>query len=163
MRKLSTVIAALALAVAGLAVPATTAQADDVSPQGGCGWPGHTGYVYVYAHIHCGGYIGASLGNDPNWADGSGDFRGGANDVASSVVNAGFPGQDVVAFYLHADYRHADGYGCLALGEHYADWLGDNYYLESDTGQTNGISMNDSISSHRWVYFYDCGAGSWIT
>jgi hypothetical protein len=165
MRKLGTVVAMLTLAIAGLAIPATTAQADDISPQGpNCDrqWPGPNGNMYAWRDLDCTGErLGVTPTHDLNWADGSGPFTGSDNDAASSVMNAGRTHE--VAFYRHANWDHANGgYGCLARGELYADDLRDNYFWESDSGRTN-VSMHDNISSHQWVTASGCAAGSWIT
>ncbi|MBC6459719.1 hypothetical protein [Actinomadura sp. HBU206391] len=162
MHKMGTAVAALALAAAGLTGTATTAQAENVRAQeAGCStaWPGRDGYVRAWKDVNCGGtLLGLTQGDDINWADGWGQFQGSDNDNASSVMNSGYlGGEDVVAFYRNAGQRYQDGFGCLAPGELYADWLGDNYYY----GQ--GSSMNDSISSHAWVYSTGCPSGSWIT
>lgn len=169
MRKLGTAVVALGLAIAGLAVPATTAQA---APGGAtasnCAFVfnqiGRDGQFRAYNLVNCKELHGADEGDDPNWADSSGVFTGSYdNDAASSLMNNGYiGGEDVVAVYRHTGYRDRDGYGCLAAGELYADYLGDNYYYESDVGQTR-ITMNNSISSHQWVYTSDCSGQSWIT
>ncbi|MBC6458608.1 hypothetical protein [Actinomadura sp. HBU206391] len=167
MHKMGTAVAALALAAAGLTGTATTAQAENVRAQeAGCStaWPGRDGYVRAWKDVNCGGtLLGATQGNDANWADGSGAFSGSDNDNASSVMNSGYlGGRDVVAFYIMSEHRDESGYGCLAPGELYADWLGDNYYYSSTTGRTD-ISMENSISSHLWVYSSGCSSSSWIT
>ncbi|MFF4259267.1 hypothetical protein ACFY1L_49695 [Streptomyces sp. NPDC001663] len=169
MRKLGIAVASLGLAAVGLTVPATTAQAGEVTAQaGGCDddWPGRTGRVYAWADVNCKGtLLGSTTGDDANWADGSGAFTGSDNDRASSVMNAGVSGagiEDVVAFYLNSGYRDKDGYGCLAAGELYADKLTDDYYFKPGSGRTN-TSINDSISSHQWVFTSGCASGSWIT
>jgi hypothetical protein len=164
MRKLGTAVAALGLAVAGLATTAPAVQADEVKAQAGCAsaWPGRNGYMYAWQNVNCGVLLGATQGNDGNWADGSGAFTGSDNDKASSVMNAGYlGGRDVVAFYRNAGHQTQYGYGCLAPGELYADWLGDNYYY--DWLGSSDVPMNDSISSHLWVYASGCPSGSWIT
>jgi hypothetical protein len=162
-------VATLGLVAVGLTVPVTTAQAGETSVQvGGCDddWPGRTGKVYAWADVNCEGtLLGEALGDDSNWADGSGAFTGSDNDRASSVMNAGVSGpgvEDVVAFYLNSGYRDNDGYGCLAAGEAYADRLTDDYYYRPGVGRTN-ITINDSISSHQWVYSSGCAADSWIS
>jgi len=164
MRRMGTVFAALALATAGLAAPAATAQAS--TKAAGCAdlWPGRNGNVYAWRDVDCGGTrLGATAGNDLNWHDGSGEFTGSDGDNASSVMNAGFTGgRDVVAFYRNAGGDHTAGYGCLAPGELYADWLGDNRYFVPGTGQIS-TTMENTISSHVWVYAAGCPSGSWIT
>jgi hypothetical protein len=167
MRKLGTAVAALALAVAGLAIPATTAQADDISPQGPVcdDFPSVSGYMYAWRDLDCRGeLLGYTQGDDANWADGSGAFSGSDHDAASSVMNAGVPHYlDVVAFYNNVGYDfRVGGYGCLSRGEYYADDLRDNSYRRSD-GSNTGVSLHDTISSHRWVNASGCHPNSWIT
>lgn len=160
MRKLTMALAALGLATAGLAVPATAAQADGVSIQaGGCedDWTGSDGYVKAWDLKNCEGtLLGKAQGDDGHWGNGAGGFKNGDNK-ASSVMNSGIPGgEDVVAFYRLPN--QTGGYGCLDVSEFYADDLSDNYYWPGRT-----VSMNNSISSHQWVYPSGCAAGSWIS
>ncbi|QIP85063.1 hypothetical protein GLX30_14675 [Streptomyces sp. Tu 2975] len=152
MRKLTMALATLGLAAVGLAAPATAAPAAPAAPAGvGCdnAWPGSDGYVRAWDGYDCSStYLGGTQGDDSNWADGSGSFTGSDNDRASSVMNSGYyGGEDVVAFYRHAGY--AGGYNCLKRGELYVDSLSRNTY-------TTGYSMNNSISSHQWVYTSGC-------
>lgn len=161
-RKMGTAVATITMAVAGLMVPAATAQADTGSAQGpNCNakWPGRNGNMYAWRDLDCSGeLLGFTPGNDSNWADGSGAFRGSDNDSASSVMNAGtLGGLDVVAFYRNINFAHQDGGGCLSPHELYADDLRDNFHYPV------GGSMDNSISSHRWVTAGDCHPDAWIT
>ncbi|MGW6456381.1 hypothetical protein ACWF94_10710 [Streptomyces sp. NPDC055078] len=116
------------------------------------------GYMYAWDATFCNGSpLGGSAGNDPDWGDAAGPFRGSDANRASSVMNKGYAGNlDVVAFYDSTNYNHNLGYGCLSVGEKYADDLRDNRF-------TNGLSANNSIRSHRWVNSNGCAAGSWLT
>ncbi|MDT9688730.1 hypothetical protein Q5762_10240 [Streptomyces sp. P9(2023)] len=163
MRKLGTAIAALGLAAIGLAAPATTAQAAELGTQGaGCNaqWPGRDGYVRAWDGVDCrGAFLGGTAGNDPDWNAEGGGFMG-ASDRASSVMNSGYyGGKDVVAFYRYQNYAYQDGYTCLAPGEKYADYLGDNRFFNG----TDVDSVDNDIRSHLWVYASACAAGSWLT
>jgi len=161
MRTLSTALTVLALASIGVAAPAPSAQAAPEDYLCEQEWPtSRDGNVRAWTDYGCDGVpLGATPGNDPNWGDSEGAFQGAAYKTASSVMNSGFyGGRDVVAFYYNRNYNHQTGYVCLAPGERYADNLTDNYYYNNPSKV-----VNDQISSHRWVYNFECASGSWLT
>ncbi|MET7943966.1 hypothetical protein [Streptomyces sp. NPDC005302] len=155
MRTLGTFVVALSLSVFGLSVTGTAAQATTEGDICNAKWPGRNGSMHAWDGTDCSGdYLGGTTGNDLNWGDGIGGFTN-ANNRASSVMNAGFfGGRDMVAFYFLPG--GTGSYACLAPGELYADYLGDNTF-------TNGANMNNNIMAHKWVTSADCAAGSWIT
>ncbi|GAA1401404.1 hypothetical protein GCM10009639_43650 [Kitasatospora putterlickiae] len=160
MRKLFITTAA-GLTVLGLALPVGTA---DAAPAGATAIAGATcdarynqygtdGNVRAWSDRDCSGtLLGTAAGNDANWGDGDGPFQGSDDNSAGSVMNTGYAGgKDVVAFYRLAGggAAWASGYNCLKRSELYVDDLSRNYY-------TTGQNMNDSISSHEWVYASGC-------
>ncbi|ORT53962.1 hypothetical protein [Streptomyces sp. CB03238] len=160
MRKLGTALAALGLAVLGVAVP-TSAQA---APQGAyCDYEwnqhGRDGLVRAWNGYDCTGtLLGATPGDDYAWGDSSGAFTGTEYAQPKSVMNSGYVGNlDVVAFYRTSGYRYEYGYVCLSPYELYADDLSDNYYTN------NGGLVLNNIGSHRWVNASGCAANSWLT
>ncbi|WP_217249212.1 hypothetical protein [Streptomyces sp. AC602_WCS936] len=145
MRKLFAAAATLGLAGLGVLVPASGAQASTACDNA---WnSASSGYFYAYNYDNCGGYLGKDADNDANWSDGSGSFRGGDNDETQSLLHKGTSGM-AVKVYQHANYR--GGHTCIAKSEYYMDDLSGFTY-------TNGVSANESISSHKWVWHGDCG------
>ncbi|MDK1344686.1 peptidase inhibitor family I36 protein [Streptomyces sp. 378] len=146
MRKFSVTAAVLGLAALGLAVPATAQAAESAVPGPVCNskWGPRNGNMYAWQDLDCGGtLLIATPGNSSNWGT-------AANDKATSVMNRGYTGGlDHVAFYQNDNY--GGGHACLAPGELYADNLTDNRF-------TNGVNVNDNITSHRWVARSACGA-----
>ena len=150
MRKFTVTAALLGLTALGVVVPAATSQAADSAVAGpGCDskWGARNGYMYAWENLDCGGaQLIATPGNSDWWV--------GSQDRATSVMNRGYVGSlDHVKFYEHAG--HGGGYSCLAPGELYADNLTDNRL-------SNGVSANDTISSHKWVNRGDCN-GNFLT
>ncbi|MFI1357046.1 peptidase inhibitor family I36 protein [Streptomyces sp. NPDC020898] len=146
MRKFTVTAAVLGLTALGLAVPATAAQAAESAVPGPVcqsKWGARNGNVYAWQDLDCSGtQLINTPGNSTNWG-------AGANDKATSVMNRGFTGGlDHVAFYQDDLYR--GGHTCLAPGELYADNLTDNTF-------TNGVNVNDNITSHQWVAGSACG------
>ncbi|MFR9794379.1 hypothetical protein ACL02U_00470 [Streptomyces sp. MS06] len=158
MRKLTMTIAALGLAAAGTTVPAAAATAaPDVAAANHCNsvWPGRNGQMYAWNSTYCYNLLGHTAGNDSNWGDNAGAFRGSDQDAASSVMNAGYVGNlDVVAFYYYSGY--SGGYGCLSPNEYFVDDLSRNTF-------TTGYNMNNNIRSHRWVNSTNCSGSSWMS
>ncbi|MFC4496622.1 hypothetical protein ACFPA8_21055 [Streptomyces ovatisporus] len=102
------------------------------------------GYFRAYDAVDCREELGAAQGDDPNWADGSGAFRGSDNDKATSVLNTGTysGGINNVLLYQGAQ-GGSNGVGCLSHGELYVDDLRDNTF-------TGGANANNKISRHSW-------------
>lgn len=148
MRRTGIRSAAAAVGIAALAVmiPTTTAHAGP-NCNGIYNENPTDGNVRAFDYEDCHGkMIVEDTDNDVNW-DESGDVYD-ANDRAGSVMNNGFPDTyDMVAFYQHAHYE--GGYACLTRGEKYADNLN-----QAKDVYTNGVLINNTISSHRWVF--DC-------
>lgn len=145
MRRTGTRTAVVTLGIAALAVmvPTTTAHAGPNC--NGIYLDNPTdGNVRAFDAKDCyGGMIAEDTDNDVNWDEGGDVYN--ANDRAGSVMNNGFPDTyDIVAFYEHSHYN--GGYACLTRGEKYADDLD-----QSKDVYTNGVRINNTISSHRWV------------
>ncbi|NBM15723.1 hypothetical protein [Streptomyces sp. GC420] len=151
MRKTFAVLAALALAGLGAAVPAAAAQAAPAGALADCGdaWPNATsGYFYAYSGTYCSGYLGKAAGNDSDWGDSSGSFQGSDTNSASSVLNKGTSGM-AVAVYNGTGTDWGGGYACLARSEYYASNLSDDSF-------SSGAGVNNGISSHRWAWNSEC-------
>ncbi|MGW0942001.1 peptidase inhibitor family I36 protein [Streptomyces sp. NPDC002623] len=146
MRKFTVTAALVALTALGVVVPTATAQAAGSTVAGpGCDskWGPRNGNVYAWQDLDC---QGAQLIGTP----GNSTYWGASNDKATSVMNRGYTGgRDVVAFYQ--DINYGGGHACLKPGELYADNLTDNAF-------TNGVNVNDAITSHQWVVASACGA-----
>ncbi|MCC5036894.1 hypothetical protein DMH02_027905 [Streptomyces sp. WAC 00631] len=157
MRKIPAVLATLALAALGAAVPATTAQAAPTGALAGCAdaWPSATsGYFYAYSGYGCSGFLGKAYGDDSNWGDSGGSFQGGDTNSASSILHKGTSGS-AVAVYNGTGTGWSGGYACIAKSEYYVSDLSDNYF-------TSGAKADNAISSHRWVSNAACN-GNWLT
>ncbi|MFD5102115.1 hypothetical protein [Streptomyces albidochromogenes] len=151
MRKIPAILATLALAGLGAALPATSAQAEPAAALADCrdAWNGATtGDFYAYSNAHCNGFLGKAAGDDSNWGNGQGPFQGGDTNKASSVLNKGTSGM-AVAVYNGTGTDWGGGYSCLARSEYYASNLNDDYF-------SSGAGVNDGISSHRWAWNSEC-------
>ncbi|GHE90953.1 hypothetical protein GCM10018785_67050 [Streptomyces longispororuber] len=157
-RKMPVLLAALALAGLGAAVPAAAAQAapsrEALDTSCRAAWS-HTapGNMAAYPHSNCRGYLGSTGSWDSDWGNNSGPFRGGDTNQASAVLNKGTSGM-AVAVYNGTGTDWGGGYACLARSESYASNLNDDRFH-------NGVSANDAISSHRWVRNAQC-YGHWL-
>ncbi|MCX4764467.1 peptidase inhibitor family I36 protein [Streptomyces sp. NBC_01275] len=145
MRKFTVTAALLGLTALAVVVPATTSQAaGSAVPGPGCNskWGARNGNMYAWQDLDCTGTLLISTpGNSSWWGD-------GANDKATSVMNRGYTGgNDVVKFYQ--DVNYGGGHACLLPGELYADNLTDNAF-------SNGVGVNDNITSHQWVSSSAC-------
>jgi hypothetical protein len=154
MRKLSSAFAVLALSAVGLMAPAAAqaAPAAGTAAQAAlpCNdkWPGRNGYMYAWSGKDCGGtLLGSTQGSDSDWGNGAGPFQGSDDNSASSLMNAGYFGDnEVLAVYRLTGHQHQEGYGCLLPGEYFAS------DLSGDVFQNGGYKVIDNrISSHRWV------------
>ncbi|MFC8670242.1 MULTISPECIES: hypothetical protein [Streptomyces] len=150
MSKKTRALAAVGLtALFTVMIPATTVQAAPASAN--CDneyWQyAGDGNVHIYYEADCRSLnVKYGDGDDFNWSDGLGHFAWSDNDAVSSVMNTGTysGGWDVVKFYVDANYSEAQGYSCLKRSEIYVDDLSRNT-------STTGHTMNNSISSHKWV------------
>ncbi|GAA2485492.1 hypothetical protein [Streptomyces gobitricini] len=147
MRKILATVATIGLAGLGVIVAATTAQAST-----GCdnAWAGATpGYFYAWDGTNCGGgLLGATDSYDTSYSDILGVFQGDDTNKASSIMNRGTSGMAVQVFNgTGSDW--AGGHTCLRRAE---------YYMSSLSGHTftSGVSVNNNISSHRWVWDGSC-------
>ena len=102
------------------------------------------GYFRAYDAVDCYELLGADQGNDLNWADGAGAFRGSDNDKATSLLNTGTyaGGINNLQIYEAAD-GGVGGVGCLSRGELYVDDLRDNTF-------SNDHPANNKVSRHIW-------------
>ncbi|MFD5098262.1 hypothetical protein [Streptomyces albidochromogenes] len=149
MRKTTTALAALGVAILGITVPVGTAQAATACDNAWHALP--AGMMGAYEHADCGGgFLGRTAGADSNWRNDLGAFQGADNDKASSVLNAGTTDSDYTVVQFFNDAGTTGGYSCLKRGEFYASNLTNDYF-------TSGHVVNDNISSHRWVREQDCG------
>ncbi|MFE0948521.1 peptidase inhibitor family I36 protein [Streptomyces mutabilis] len=145
MRKTLAAAATLGLATLGVLVPASGAQASAACDNA---WhSAASGYFYAYDHDNCSGQLGRDVDDDAHWADSSGAFQGGDNDDAQSLLHKGTSGM-AVKVYQHANY--GGGHACLAKSEYYMSDLSAQKF-------SNGAWVNQSISSHKWVWHADCG------
>lgn len=151
-RKIPVLLAAVALAGLGAAVPVTTAQAapeQAAAPSCRNAWRGATaGDFYAYRFANCDGFLGKTKSWDSNWGNGAGPFQVWDTNTASSVLNKGTSGM-AVAVYNGTGTDWGGGYACLARSELYASNLRDDRF-------SNGVPANDAISSHRWVRNAQC-------
>ncbi|MFB4263160.1 hypothetical protein [Nonomuraea sp. GTA35] len=172
MRRITTTMSALGLAaitVAAAPAAAPAASADAARKQvANCDavWfdvpteneqAHRDGKVRAFGSTDCEDPLGADDGNDLDWGDNVGAFRGSDTNKASSLMNNGFTNEQLkyVAFYDYTHQDHRYGYGCLAPDELYADKLSDDYL-------TTGPTINNKISSHQWVTKSACTDSSWI-
>jgi hypothetical protein len=140
MRKILAAAATLGLASLGAIVPATSAHASAACDTA---WRNaSSGYFYAYDYDNCSGTLGADDGDDSNWADGAGAFRGSDNDAVQSLLHKGTSGMHV-KLYRHAGY--GGGHTCIAKAEYYMSDL-------SGFTFTDGSPVNVNISSHQWVW-----------
>ncbi|CAM5745673.1 hypothetical protein STAFG_6436 [Streptomyces afghaniensis 772] len=145
MRKTLTTAATLALAVSGVLIPATSAQASTACDSF---WSGAVpGYVHAFHNADCGHYFGRADSHDADWGDNAGAFRGGDDDAATSVLSKASAG---LAAKLHERPGYGGGHLCLEPSEAYVHDLAGKTF-------SNGTDANDNISSHRWVPSSACG------
>ncbi|GAA2114024.1 hypothetical protein [Streptomyces synnematoformans] len=145
MRRILAAAATLGLAGLGALVPASGSQAASEA----CDNAWHnapSGHFRAYNSSNCSGLLGSDPGYDGNWSNSEGRFQGTDNDKATSLVHKGTSGM-AVKVYQHSHY--SGGHTCLAKAEYYMDTLSGHYY-------TNGVSVNNSISSHEWAWHSNC-------
>ncbi|MFF3286976.1 hypothetical protein [Streptomyces sp. NPDC003023] len=135
-----------ALAVATLGLAPTAAQAQEATPAPTA--PARTaavaaadGNLYAWEHSWKGGRVATWSGNSTNWADRN------MRNQASSVDNNGYAGAyDDVLLYWDVSYGGASY--CLRNANYLMDMPYDHF---PNNGAGGGQSLNDNISSHKWV------------
>ncbi|MFJ4681872.1 hypothetical protein [Streptomyces sp. NPDC088789] len=153
---------AVCLTALGLTMPATVARATpgaDVGVLADCSPHGTDGKMYAWVNANCSGTrLGSDVGNDANWGNNLGQFRGSDDNNATSVANNGHVGgNDVVAFYRTTGGADAWGRGflCAGPGVSLVDLRGYAF--------TTGENANDRISSHHWVTPGACDRAAFIS
>ncbi|WP_454860196.1 hypothetical protein [Promicromonospora soli] len=151
MRKISVLFATLGLVIAGALLPVASAQAaqrcDDQ-------WHSATsGHFYAYDYLHCGNKLGNTSGNDSNWGDSSGAFRGTDTNRAGSILHKGTSGL-AVKVYNNTGYTGAAA--CIKKSEYYVSDLTDDYLTGGGPG-SGRVTAYNTISSHKWVRESACG------
>ncbi|WP_328491323.1 hypothetical protein OHS59_00170 [Streptomyces sp. NBC_00414] len=148
MRNLAAALTVMAMAAFGTALPVSTAHAAAAAD---CydAWYGEpdAGYMYAYDSANCIGFLGKAKGSDSNWGDSSGSFQGGDTNKATSILNAG---TDLEVQFFNGTSTWTGGYICLARSEWFASNLSDDEF-------SSGVTVNNAISSHRWVTSPTCG------
>jgi hypothetical protein len=97
--------------------------------------------------------LGKTTGNDSNWGDSAGGFRGGDTNNASSLLHKGTSGM-AVKVYDKTGYTGA--YSCIKKSEYYVSNLIDDHLTGGGPG-TGQVPANNTISSHKWVEESACG------
>lgn len=146
MRRLMTMLGVLCATALGVVVPATTAHASSYCD---ARWHGMLdGYFAAYDLTNCFGRIGLTESWDSDWGNGVGPFQGSDTNKASSILQKGTSWMSV-KIYNGTGQDWGGGYSCLHRGELYASDLSNDSF-------SNGLSANNSISSHKWVLRDDC-------
>lgn len=147
MRKISVLLATLGLVLAGALFPAS-AQASAACDTA---WHNATsGHFYAFDYTNCAGKLGSSTGNDANWGNSSGGFRGADNNKAHSLLHKGTSGM-AVKVYSAYDYRGS--WACIKKSEYYVSDLNDDRLRSGSTS----VRASNAISSHKWVENSSCG------
>ncbi|MGW0828542.1 hypothetical protein [Streptomyces sp. NPDC002845] len=153
MRKRKFGSAAAVAALTGVAVLGFSPSASAETP-GTC-WDNYenavSGYMSAYDKLNCDDFLGMAAGNDLDWGDSSGGFRGSDRNKASSLVNKG--NYYEVKFYLGSG-GNSNFHICLTRAEGFVRDLRDDYWLNDPLFGT----VNNSIGSHRWVTRTSCSA-----
>lgn len=155
MRKIPVLLATLGLVLAGALFPVASAQAASANCDDQ--WRrAASGHFYAYDFSHCSTKLGNTSGDDPNWADSSGGFRGDSNK-ASSILHKGTSGM-AVKVYNGVGYNGA--YSCIKKSELYVSDLSDDY-LTGGVHPSDRVTAYNTISSHKWVQESAC-AGAFL-
>ncbi|MEW2574437.1 hypothetical protein [Streptomyces sp. NPDC047070] len=106
------------------------------------------GFFRAFDAVDCYELLGEASGNDANWADGSGTFRGSDNDAATSLLNTGTYAGGINNVMVFSDAGPNGYMGCMSRGEIFVDDLRDNTLFNA-----NGLAMNanNKISGHEWT------------
>ncbi|MFF5299917.1 hypothetical protein ACFY5F_11170 [Streptomyces sp. NPDC013161] len=143
-------VAASAAAVAALFSPVSSASALDAGTQKtAAAQLSGDGYLHVYTQPYGGGRECKWSGNSDNW--------GSCRNLTSDIWNNGYAGGfDAVDLYTapNAGGAHA----CISQGDRWYDTTTGNYTFTYGAGLSQfGKSVNNNISSHRWVDY--CSQG----
>ncbi|MFJ9817287.1 hypothetical protein ACIRU3_18820 [Streptomyces sp. NPDC101151] len=107
------------------------------------------GRLHVYTQPNGGGNTCSWLGNADSW--------GSCRNLVSDIWNNGYAGgNDAVDLYwgLNATGAHA----CISQGDRWPDLTTGRYHFTYDSGKPGfGDSLNNNVSSHRWVDY--CSQG----
>ncbi|MET9089249.1 hypothetical protein ABZX77_46540 [Streptomyces sp. NPDC004237] len=141
-------LAASAAAVAALFSPVSSASALEAgtkAPQ----LAAADGNLHVWTQPHAGGHHCAWSGNSDNW--------GTCRNLTSDIFNNGYPGGlDAVDLYWGTSATGA--HACISQGDSWPDTTTGQYRFTYGEGQGGfGQSVNNNISSHRWVDY--CSQG----
>ncbi|WP_405824355.1 hypothetical protein OG241_45280 [Streptomyces sp. NBC_01390] len=144
-------VAASAAAVAALFSPFSSASALDAGSQGtkSAQLASSDGFLHVYTQPN-------GRGRECKW-DGNSDNWGSCRNLTSDIWNNGYAGfLDAVDLYTapNAGGAHA----CISQGDRWSDTTTGNYRFTYGAGLSQfGASVNNNISSHRWVDY--CSQG----
>ncbi|WP_055526495.1 peptidase inhibitor family I36 protein [Streptomyces graminilatus] len=144
-------VAASAAAVAALFSPVSTATALDAGSHGTktARLASADGFLHVFTQPNGRGHECKWEGNSNNW--------GSCRNLTSDIWNNGyFGGNDAVDLYTapNAGGAHA----CISQGDRWSDTTTNQYHFTYGAGLEGfGASVNNNISSHRWVDY--CSQG----
>ncbi|MFE9764363.1 hypothetical protein ACFYPC_07495 [Streptomyces sp. NPDC005808] len=144
-------VAASAAAVAALFSPVSSASALDAGSQGtgSAQLVAADGKLHVYTQPYGGGLECSWTGNSNDW--------GSCRNLTSDIWNNGYAGgPDAVDLYTapNAGGAHA----CISQGDRWYDTKSGTYRFTYGAGlEQFGASVNNNISSHRWVDY--CSQG----
>ncbi|MFE9448385.1 hypothetical protein [Streptomyces sp. NPDC006739] len=144
-------LAASAATVAVLVSPVSSASALESGAQGAKAprLASADGYLHVFTQPNGGGRECSWAGNSDNW--------GSCRNLTSDIWNNGYAGgNDAVDLYwgLNATGAHA----CISQGDRWNDTTQDDYHFTYGAGLGGfGATVNNNISSHRWVDY--CSQG----
>jgi hypothetical protein len=123
------------------------------------------GYFRAYDAIHCqpdvdGQSLGMTQGDDANWGNSLGAFRGPDSNKATSLINTGTysNGWNVVKVYSGTGY--SGGHLCLGRND-YIDNLATDRNGNRQTMSNGSTAANNTISSHQWVTSSSCAKWGW--
>ena len=143
-------VAASAAAVAALFSPVSSASALDAGTQKtAAAQLSGDGYLHVYTQPYGGGRECKWSGNSDNW--------GSCRNLTSDIWNNGYAGGlDAVDLYTAPGAGGA--HACISQGDRWWDTTTGNYRFTYGAGLDQfGKSVNNNISSHRWVDY--CSQG----
>ncbi|MER7927968.1 MULTISPECIES: hypothetical protein [unclassified Streptomyces] len=143
-------VAASAAAVAALFSPVSSASALDAGTQKTASAQlSGDGYLHVYTQPYGGGRECKWSGNSDNW--------GSCRNLTSDIWNNGYAGGlDAVDLYTAPSAGGA--HACISQGDRWWDTTTGNYRFTYGAGLDQfGKSVNNNISSHRWVDY--CSQG----